>query len=84
MFVCLLKMGLKNVSPWNLRGASSAVQGFGKTVRVGAAVAALQEKWLTDINGIFGTAGIFSRGAAVATCTAAFLTRGGTGGKRKN
>ncbi len=47
----------------------------------GAAVAAMQKKWFTDLNWKFRTAGIFGRGggAAVANCTVAFLARGGTG-----
>ncbi len=34
----------------NLKGGLQCIAGFWKTVRRGAAVAALQEKWLTDIN----------------------------------
>ncbi len=60
--VCLLKMGLKNVSQWYLRGGTQCTAGFWKNVRGWAAVSALQEKCLTEINWKFGTAGIFGRG----------------------
>ncbi len=38
-----------------------------------SAVAALQEKWITDINWKFVTSGIFCRRTIVANCTAVFL-----------
>ncbi len=96
--VCLsVNNGPENVSQWNLKGALralSALLGFGKMRRGGAAVAALQNKCLTDINWKFGTAVIFlgrrgcsccipGQGGTVVNCTAAFLTRGSLGGKER-
>ncbi len=40
--VCLLKMGLRNVSPWNLRRGTQCTARFWKNERGGAAVAALK------------------------------------------
>ncbi len=49
----------------------------------GAAVAALQKRWLTNINWIFGTAGIFSTGGCSGELHCCISGRGDTGGKRK-
>jgi hypothetical protein len=64
-----------------LRGGIQCTAGFGKTVRGEAAVAAMQEKWLTEIDWKFGDRRDICRGFAVASCTAAFLTGGALAGK---
>jgi hypothetical protein len=76
-------MGLKNMSQRTCGGrGTQCCAGFSITVR-GAAVAVLQEKWLTDINSKLGPQGFLVGGAAVASCTAAFLVGGALAGRER-